>query len=96
MIVTFHEAAQAELADAIAFYNERAPGLGDSLGVEVSEVISRIVENPDAGVEVRPNVHRRLLPRFPYSVLYRPEEGRLRVLAVMHQRRDPEIWSDRV
>ena len=95
MLVTFHDAASVELAEAIDFYNSQASELGDSLGAEVYDIVAGIAENPAAGFVVRPGVHRRLLARFPYSVLYKASEGRLRVLAVMHHRRAPEYWADR-
>jgi len=95
LLATFHEAARSELAEAMEFYNERASGLGDSLGVEVYAVVAGILENPHAGFVVRPKVRRRLLPHFPYSLLYEAEDGRVRILAVMHHRRDPSYWSNR-
>jgi plasmid stabilization system protein ParE len=94
--VTFNPAARAELAEAVAFYDEQAAGLGDAFAAEVRRTVLRILEHPDAGYAVRARVRRRLVLRFPYSILYSADEGRLRVLAVMHHRRDPASWEGRV
>jgi plasmid stabilization system protein ParE len=95
LLSTFHEAARSELAEAIAFYNDREAGLGDSLGAEVAATVDRIVENPGAGRLMRPEIRRRLLKRFPYSLLYHASSGRVQIVAVMHHRSDPEYWTDR-
>jgi len=95
LVVTFHEAARFEISEAVVFYNNQSPGLGDALAAEVRVAVAKIIANPDAGFPVRPSIRRHLLGRFPYSVLYAATGERLRVLAVMHQRRRPGYWDDR-
>lgn len=95
MTVTFNSAARAELAEAVAFYNEQVAGLGDAFAAEVRSTLRRVVDHPEAGYQVRPDVRRRLLLRFPYSLLYSAEGTQLRVLAVMHHSRRPSRWEDR-
>ena len=84
------------MADAVAFYNERTAGLGDAFAVETRSTLQRILEHPDAGFEVRSRIRRRLLLRFPYSILYNVDTTRLRVIAIMHHSREPVYWQDRV
>jgi len=96
LTVTFHDAARSELSEAVAFYNENAPGLGDIFAAEVRSTVVRILAHPDAGFSVRPMVRRRLLLHFPYSILYSFSEQRLRILAVMHHHREPGYWEDRI
>ena len=96
MTVTFHEAARVDLADAVAYYDEQSPGQGSVFALEVHSVISRIIEHPEAGFPVRPSIRRIVLPRSPYSLLYSLSGPRLRVLAVMHHRRHPGYWQDRL
>ena len=42
-----HPAALAELAEAVAFYEDRASGLGRDLLEEVERVLDIILENPE-------------------------------------------------
>jgi hypothetical protein len=67
LTVTFHDAARSELSEAVAFYNEKAPGLGDVFAAEVRSTVVRILAHPDAGFSVRPMVRRRL-SRFSMRV----------------------------
>jgi hypothetical protein len=44
----------------------------------------------------RPRIYRRLVPGFPFGILYRIDAHEIVVLAVMHLRRRPGYWMDRV
>ena len=96
MKVTFHEAARDELAHAVTFYNDRSEGLGAALVEDVNSTIDRIVTHGDMGVGVRPGVRRILLRRFLFSLLYDTSTERVRILALMHHRRRPGYWAERV
>jgi plasmid stabilization system protein ParE len=96
LLVTFHEAAFSELQRAVEHYNAETAGLGDELAREVQTALNGIVEFPDAGFLVRPNVRRRLLPRFRYSILYSVAGHRLRVLAIMHWSQEPDYEVERL
>lgn len=47
---------------------------------------------PDLGDEFLDDIRRRLTPRFPFSVFYLASTDRITILAVGHQRRDPDHW----
>lgn len=42
--------------------------------------------------DVRGNVRRAIVTRFPYAVFYQVEPKRVVVLAVIHTARDPRLW----
>ena len=96
MKVTFHDTARDELANAVAFFNDRSEGLGAALAAEVSSAIEHIVAFGEMGVAVRPGVRRILLRHYPFSLLYNVSADRVRILALMHHRRRPGYWADRL
>lgn len=95
MVVTYHEGAVSELAEAVAFYNGRAERLGHAFAAEVRATLAHVLAHPDIGTPVRTAVRRVLLRRFPYSILYDVAGETLLVLAVMHHSRRPEYWANR-
>lgn len=95
MVFTYHEAAASELAEAVAFYNGRAEGLGEAFAAEVRATLAHVRAHPDIGTAVRTAVRRVLLRRFPYSILYDVTGETVLVLALMHHRRSPERWAER-
>lgn len=94
MTFDFHPEAEEEFNQAVAFYEDRTIGLGLDFAAEVHEAIERAASMPLAWVQVEPGIHRVLVHRFPFAVLYFGNE-RLFILAVMHLRREPDYWNHR-
>jgi hypothetical protein len=92
----FHREAEAELLQAIEYYEERARGLGQDFALEVYSAIQRVLALPKAWPALDGEVRRCLTRRFPYGVLYVEGEDGVKVLAVMNLHRDPEAWKARL
>ncbi len=93
--VIFRPAAEQELREAYAWYEERHAGLGEALLSEVDETVARVRENPELYAEIHGRIRRALVHRFPYGVFYLVEPDRIVVLAVFHGRRAPKVWQHR-
>ena len=96
MSVRLLESAQAELDDAIAWYAEQAPGLGDAFLIETLKTIKLIEQYPKAWHPLTQQIRRCRLRRFPYSVVYAQDGSDLLVVAVAHQHRKPGFWRTRL
>ena len=88
--------ARGELAFGVSFYDSEYPGLGQELAIEVRRLCRLISESPTAGIELRTGLRRRILRRFPYSILYTIDDDSVLVIAVAHQSRRPGYWTRRV
>jgi plasmid stabilization system protein ParE len=93
--VVLRDEAQAEFDESFDYYEGQRPGLGVAFVGRVQEVFDRIGVNPLLHAKVFADIRKAVVTRFPYSVLYRAEAGRVEVLAVFHNRRDPPIWQGR-
>ena len=87
--------AESELADAYAWYDQRAQGLGDQFLLSVDAVFQSILRNPLQYPQVFKEVRRAILHRFPYSILFIESTSHITVLAVFHAKRDPKHWQKR-
>lgn len=96
MNIRLLEPAQAELDEAIAWYAEQAPGLGEAFLIETLKAFELIERFPQAWHPLGPQIRRCRLRRFPYSVVYTPDGADLLVLAIAHQHRKPRYWRDRI
>jgi hypothetical protein len=88
--------AEAEFAEAVAYCNNQCPGLGYELAAEVKSTLSRIAAFPKAWPAFSHRSRRCLVNRFPYGVLYQIRKESILVLAIMHLKRDPSRWQDRL
>ena len=96
MRVIFHPLAVQELIDAAVYYEEENQGLGLEYLSEVERAANLLIRYPNSGSVIRGFVRRLILPRFPYSLLYRVvDEELIRILAVAHHKRKPRYWVDR-
>ena len=93
--VEFHPAARAELDASTAFYESRLDGLGLRFLAAVEEVTVRIASSPNAGSPLERGLRRRLVPGFPFSVMYRVSDDVVLILAIAHQHRRPGYWQQR-
>ena len=87
--------AEADALTAFRFYEERRDGLGERFRDHVGVALSRIQNNPEEAPIVYRSLRRKLVPRFPYMVLYRLFPGLIYVVAVMHTKQDEAIWKRR-
>jgi hypothetical protein len=90
-----HDEADAELDAAVAFYESCRPGMGLDFAEEVYRSIQLACEYPAAGARVSSRLRRRLVRRFPFSVLYENTGSAIHVIAIADQRRRPRYWHHR-
>lgn len=94
--VRWHEAAEAELLEALGFLELRAKGLGRRLLGEVRRTAAHIGEFPLLGPEIRPGVRKLAIRTFRYSLVYAVDDQGVLILALAHGSRRPNYWSGRV
>ena len=92
----FHEAADAELTEAVAYYDGKASGLGDRFLAEVKAATRYIERYPEIAPVIDLGVRAKVLVRFPYSLMYVVEPHELFIVAVAHQSKEPAYWTDRL
>ena len=95
MTFGFHPEAEAELVEAVAFYERAEPSLGEEFSLEVRAAMRNVLSYPNAWPALEGGVRRCLVNRFPYGILYSVEPDRIFVLAVMHLHRRPGYWKER-
>ncbi|MGH7789517.1 MAG: type II toxin-antitoxin system RelE/ParE family toxin [Candidatus Binatia bacterium] len=96
MEVVFHPSAREELDASIDFYEAHLKGLGGRFLIAVEEAIGRIAGSPDAGLSLAGGLRKRIVPGFPFSVVYRTlRQEQIFIVAVAHQHRRPGYWSRR-
>lgn len=96
MTVAFLPQAEEELLAAVRYYEIQSPELGVSFLQEVQRATNALSRNPHAAPMVKGEIRRRLLRRFPFGLLYAIEPATIVILAIMHLRRLPGYWEDRL
>ena len=100
-IVRLDREAEDEIAEAMERYEAARPGLGLEFLAVVGAAMATLVSpgpecGPVPGLPPRLGVRRKLLRRFPYSVVFVVLEHATRVIAVAHGARSPGYWRLRL
>lgn len=93
--ITFDPIARAELAEAVAYYDQQREHLGDEFLTEVKHAVVRIRDFPNAWPQVSRRSKRCRVTRFPYGIIYQLLADEIRIIAVAHLRRRPTYWRRR-
>jgi len=84
------------MLNAASYYENKAKNLGVRFLKEIRNTIDSIAENPKSGNPIRGNIRRKLVNKFPFGIFYRIDPEEIVIIAIMHLRRHPDYWIDRV
>jgi toxin ParE1/3/4 len=92
--------ADAEAKEAACWYDGRQAGLGEEFLAALAKRLQEIEDRPGRfsrleTIKTKREIHRTILRRFPYSVVYEILSDEVIVLAVAHTSRRPKYWIKR-
>ena len=98
MKLRVRSAAHLDIIVVAEIYEGERLGLGHDFLREVDSIFSLFRQHPYLGQSIDGHLGLRgfQLKRFPYRVIYRLANDEVTVLAVTHQRRQPEAWRNRI
>lgn len=91
--IVFRPEAEAELAEAVDWYEARGRGLGAEFLRSLDAALSHVQRHPALYPTVFRQARRAVLRRFPYSLIYVVHDGFIVIAACIHGRRDPRRWQ---
>ena len=90
--------AEIDVKEILEWYENICPKLGADFYDEVLMKFETIVAKyPKIAQIVHKNARKLSLNRFPYNLIYTIDETKkeVRILAIVHDKRDPRIWKNR-
>lgn len=95
MKLIIHPEASAEIEEEAAYYEDKQSGLGLEFLDGVDAAIDTILSMPYTFAIRRKNIRMYVLPRFPFSILYRVQSEILEILIVRHHARNEDYGMNR-
>ena len=86
--------AKVELSEAVEYYNSQRNGLGYQFILEISDVIERINQFPEAWQLLSKRTRRCRTNKFPYGVVYKVYSDHILIISIMHLSRKPNSWKN--
>ena len=94
--ISFKPQALEDLEQILDYYDQAGPRLSLILEQKVYAVVENAARYPQMYSPVTDQVRRCKIPGFPYLLYYRLGEHTIDVLAVLHEKRHPQHWEDRL
>ena len=95
--VSLRPEIENDMAEAIAWYEERQVGLGERFVDEVFSVWNSLASNPCLSARRHPSkdIRWQYPKSFPYRIIYAPARHEVVIIAVMHAARHETEWKNR-
>jgi plasmid stabilization system protein ParE len=87
--------AEQEFDESIAWYENQQAGLGQEFRTVIEDYFQQISDHPEWFTQVRGEVRRAVVRRFPFVIHFLIEPERIVVLSVFHTSRAPEQLKHR-
>jgi plasmid stabilization system protein ParE len=88
--------AKADIREASRFYEAERPGFGDLFLTRFHQALSQVREYPLTAPTIYGQYRRMGLKQFSHSIVYSVEANQVVVVAVLHNRRNPDYWKRRI
>lgn len=92
----FHPEAEEEYAQAARYYADADPELGGRFCDEIERLIADVRREPKRFRYFDPPAQRHFSTVFSHAVIYVEQPDRIWILAVMHMKRRPGYWKERL
>ena len=96
MRVRHHKLAREELTAAAVYYEQQEEGLGARFLEAYKAAVAEVKANPKTYRILLDDMHRFLMDRFPFALIYRVRGEEIFIVAVAHGRRKPGYWKERL
>ena len=93
--VILHAEAEAEILEALAWYDERSALAARAFVQELSHVVRLAARAPHGWPVSYGQTRRVVFPRFPFDLIFRTKGKAMEIVAVAHHRRRPFYWRTR-
>lgn len=88
--------ASDDIKEITSWYHSISPTLSARFVAQLYEGFENISANPDAWFNVTKKVRRYHLSGFPYLVFFFKQSKNIFVFAVIHERRNPKQWKEKM
>jgi toxin ParE1/3/4 len=88
--------AENDLDNSYQYYAEESTKVAESFFKQINSSLEIIKKNPESFPIAFRDVKKFVVKRFPFVIYYQLNESLIRVIAIFHTSRNPEIWNNRI
>jgi plasmid stabilization system protein ParE len=92
----YHLQAKLELADAVTWYAAESISNAERFKAELESLVSAILLMPERFSPSAAGTRKARFKKYPYSVIFKQYPTGITIYAVVHDKRRPGYWVDRL
>ena len=96
MTLRIHPEARREFQYSAAYYRTISPDVASRFILDVEEGFNEIISSPLIYQVIEYPARAKHLQDFPFSLIYIIEPEAIFIVAIMHQKRRPGYWLERI
>lgn len=94
--IELSDEAEKDFDKSYQYYANENEKVADNFFQQVDKSLNKISESPDTFQKAYKNVRKYVMKKFPFIIYYQTTQLVVRVIAIFHTSRNPEIWKERV
>jgi len=94
--IEFHPGAERDLVEGFEWYAERNPDSAIAFRSAILNARSVIIRSPKTWPSYHSGTQKYKVKHFPYKVIFLVSGNLIQIVAVAHDRRRANFWSDRL
>lgn len=87
--------AESDFDNSYKYYFEESPIIANAFYQQINISFESIKKTPYSFPVVYKNVRKFTVKKFPFLIYFQVEEYVVKVIAIFHSSRNPEIWKER-
>ena len=87
--------AENDFRNAYQFYAEESTRVAESFFKQINSSLEITKKSPRSFPCSYKSVQKFVVKKFPFVIYYQLVESTIRVIAIFHTSRNPEIWNER-
>lgn len=93
--IEFSDEAEIDFDNSYYFYFEESPKVADEFFRRINLSLKNVMLNPFSFPIAYQNFRKFVVKKFPFVIYYQIIDSTIRVVALFHSSRNPEIWRER-
>jgi toxin ParE1/3/4 len=93
--IELSDEAEIDFDKSYEYYTLKSEKTANAFYKQIDSGLRKIGQSPTSHQKVYHEIRKFVLKKFPFIIYYQIEEPIIKVIAIFHTSRNPELWEER-
>lgn len=94
--VEISDDAEIDFDKSYKYYSADSLEIADTFFKQINFSLENIQQTPYSFSKIHKNIRKYIVKKFPFVIYFQVIDTLIKVIAIFHTSRNPEIWNDRI